>query len=510
MKFIPFLIAAFLLINPFLEWILRKFDIQAEKLQFWVMLTSGTAWVLGLINIFLDSTGSRDQAVSEGVNLLPRLAFSLDWISGALVLSALGLVFATVLTREEDPQANAWLAGLGGACVIGLESNSAYTLGLAWTIIESFHFYFSYRDKQIITNPIKFLPGALTRLSAPAVMILFSLTQSESGRMILFSELDPRSGPVLIAAGLLGFLGWFLSFQGFEVGRSRHFPGATENWLPGLLGLLLILRGAVILGGGPSQGLTSLILSMILFGTVLAGILLDLTPGAWFLSCGLLVSISAFISSAESALSWTVVMVLPGIRMWIGSRNPRASLIPLILAGIGLLPLPFLPSWAGVSAFRAGIPGIFLGLSYGMLVGSVLIIVLKNWGSSKPDSESFPLLVVIGAIAILASQIVISLRLDLVDGSRGLLGKPITIWISILGLLPVLLLGNYLPLKQSEKAKFALSRMKGGSGKTLPGFVHFMDRLVSLFSGIFEGQAGLVWALLIGLLLITLISAGGG
>jgi len=57
-KLIPFLIAVFLFVNPLLEWVLRKLEIQTEKLQFWVMVSSGTAWVLALVNLLLDPKNS--------------------------------------------------------------------------------------------------------------------------------------------------------------------------------------------------------------------------------------------------------------------------------------------------------------------------------------------------------------------------------------------------------------------------------------------------------------------
>lgn len=510
MRLVPFLIAAFLLINPLLELVFRKLEIQSEKLQFWVMLTTGIAWLSALVYLFLDPTSGTSPGPAEDLVLLPRAVFSLDWISGALILSGIGLLFVTVLTRQKNPQANAWLAGIGGACVIGLESNSAYTLGLTWTVIESFHFYFSYRDQQITSNPGKFLPAALLRLSSPAVLILLSLTQNEPGGSGLMVDLGPHSGPILIGTGLLGFLGWFLSFQGHAAERTDHFPGAVENWIPGMLGMLLILRGGALIEAGANQPWVPLILSCTLLVTAVVGALMDRTPGYWFLCCGLLAATSSIISGAESALSWGVVMMLPGTRLWVGSRQPRASLVPLILAAIGFLPLPFLPSWAGVSAFGAGIPGIILGLSFGILMGSFLNSMLRNWRSEVRDIEPFPLLGIIGAAAILISQGAIAFRLDWIDASRELMGKPITIWFSFLGLIPVLILGNYIPLRDRKSMRDAGIRLTGSFRRILLVIFRLLDRLVGLFSQIFEGQAGLIWALLIGLLLITIITSGGG
>jgi len=509
-KLIPFLIAVFLFVNPLLEWVLRKLEIQTEKLQFWVMVSSGTAWVLALVNLLLDPKNSLVQIPTAETGLLPTLAFSQDWVSAILILAAAGLIFIIVLTQQDSPHANAWLAGLGGACVIGLGSYSAYTLGIAWTIVECFHFNFSFRNRKIASNPRKFLPAGLLRVAAPAALILLSLTQEELGKASFIAELNPQIGPILIAAGLTGFLGWFLSLQGGEIDQPRYFPGAAENWIPAALGMLLIVRGGEIAGAGVIQNGLPLILSILLFISALAGVLLDLSPELWFLSCGLMASVSAFISGPESALSWGVVMTLPGLRSWQGSNQPRTSLIPLILAALGFLPIPFLPSWAGVTAFSEGLPGILMGLSYGILLGSVLITVLKNWQSTRHEPVSHSPLGIIGAIAVLVSQVVVSLRLDLINASQGLLEKPIAIWISLLGLIPVLILGNYLPLRRRKSWSAAVSRLAEGFGKALAAILHFLDRLVGFISRIFEGQGGVLWALLIGLLIITLISVRGG
>lgn len=507
---LPFLIAAFFLINPLLEFIFRKFDIQAEKIQFWVMVTSGTAWLLALVNFLIDPVPNIVDISPAGTEFLPRLTFFPDWISAALGLSAAGLIFITVLNRQENPQANTWLAGLGGACIIALQTNSAYTLGLTWTIVEIFHSYFSFRDRKIASNPRKYLPVVMMRLSAPSALILYSLTWNESGMALFGADLNNRTGLLLIVVGLLGFLGWFLSYQGTEDEKPKNFPGAAENWVPAMLGLKLIIRGGALIEAGTVLILIPLILSSLLLIFSLAGLLLDRSSGMWFITCGLMASLSAMISGAESALSWGLVMILPALVLWNRSSQPKSSILPLILAAIGVLPLPYLPSWAGVLTFSLGIPGIILGVSYGILLGSLLITILKNWRSSEPDLTSLPLLRIIGVAAILISQAVISLRIDLISASQDLLSKPVMIWFSFLGLLPVLVLGNYLPLSKRTGLYAAGSRLIVGIERILAIIIHFMDRLVGLISRMFEGQGGLIWALLIGLLLMTLISAGGG
>jgi hypothetical protein len=483
---------------------------QTEKLQFWVMVTSGTAWLLALVYFLLIPESQPSQAPLGSAGLLPRLEFSFDWISAALILTTVGLIFAAILKRQETPLSNAWLAGLGGACVIGLETNSAYSLGLIWTIVEGFHFYYSYRDQRTPTNPRKFLPVILLRLLAPASLILYSLTLNEPGISVFIPELGTGAGLFLIGAGLLGFLGWFLLPPGIEDARSGSFLGADEKWIPAMLGLLIIFRGGTLLESGTVQVYIPLVLSCALLLVVLTGLLLGRSSRLWFLSCSLLISVSAILTGAEIAMGLGLAMILPGLHLWKLSRQPKIPIVPMILAIIGFLPVPFLPAWTGVSAFSTGVSGALLGISFGMLLGSILITVLKRWQSSRDDLTAHPLLGIIGAAAILLSQAVISLRLDLIDSSRDILTKPVMIWISFLGFIPILILGNQFPLNRSSRVLDVVSRLRGGVEKLLTASIHFLDRLVDFISRIFEGQGGLIWTLLIGLLLISLLSLGGG
>jgi hypothetical protein len=507
---LPFLIAGFLLINPIVEWGFRRFDIQTEKLQFWVMVTSGTAWSIALVYFLLSPTSTSSEAQLGDNGLLPRLEFSHDWISAALILIAVGLIFAAVLKQQERPVSNAWLAGLGGACVIGLETNSAYSLGLIWTMVEGLLFYSSYRNQKFTSTPQQFLPIVLLRLSAPASLILYSLTLNEPNISVFSAGAGTGAGLILISAGLLGFWGWFLLPPDKANNQDGSFPGTSENWIPAMLGVLIILRGGILLDPGSVQLYIPLILAIALVLTVLLGLVLGQSPRLWFLCCSLLISVSAIISGVENALSLGMAMILPGLQLWWISKQPKIPLLPLIFGILGLLPVPFLPSWTGVSTFSAGLPGILVGVSYGMLLGSILIALLKNWQSSADTFSTHPLLGIIGAAAILLSQAVVSLRLDLIDSSRDIFGRSVLIWISFLGFIPILILGNQLPLKKTRRFVDIGSRFRDGVEKFLTTSFHFLDRLVEFISQIFEGQGGLIWTLLIGLLLISLIRLRGG
>jgi hypothetical protein len=192
------------------------------------------------------------------------------------------------------------------------------------------------------------------------------------------------------------------------------------------------------------------------------------------------------------------------------NRQPEPSLLFLVLASIGLLPVPFLPAWVGVSLFGTGGVGMVVGLGYGIMLGSVLVKALKEWQLSRKENTTFSVLGMIGLSAIMISQIVISLRLGLIPDSQDAFSTPVMVWISLLGFIPVLILGNQLPIWSGTKLTASGLKVSQWVENRLVGVVRFFDRLVEFISDVFEGQGGLIWALLIGLLLISLIGWGGG
>lgn len=62
-----------------------------------------------------------------------------------------------------------------------------------------------------------------------------------------------------------------------------------------------------------------------------------------------------------------------------------------------------------------------------------------------------------------------------------------------------------LPVLDKVPARLELT-FKG----TLSASIRIIDQIISVLTGLFEGEGGLIWALLIAFLIISLISLGGG
>ena len=510
MNILPFICAAFLLINPVLLAVFRRFEIQLEKLQFWIMVSSGTAWIFSGILLFLNPESHLNPIWNAGEDLLPSLAFSLDWVSASLALSVCSALFYVVLTRQESPRENALLSGLSGFSVLALFADSAYSLALFWTAVELFRFSLAIPlpEQGRISNA--YLAGVLVRLSAPGLLILASLTGSGTENSPFLTEWEHNAAFPLLAAGFIGFVGWFLGPLSTQEEGGGTSQSIFQAWIPASLGLVLLIRGGTVLGDAPAFSALPLVIAILLILAALGSVLLDNAKDWWFVGCGLLAAGGAALAQPASALSWGIVFMLPGSLLWSEREKAHPSILILGLAGLGTLPFPFLPAWSGSVVFREGLPGILLAAGAGIFLGALIIAVLKRLPRMKEEKAELTPLLIIGSVILTLSQVLIAFRLGLLEASRGLLSGPIAVWLTPLLAVLVLVLGNWVPLTRKDLIASRLAWFADRLRQFLSEMYSVIKRIVDLLSNLLEGDGGLIWALLFGFLLITLISLRGG
>jgi len=507
---LPFLSAGFLLINPVLLAIFKRFEIQLEKLQFWVMVSSGSAWVFGASLLFLNPQSHLNPIWNAGEVLLPSLAFSVDGISAALSLSVCGALFYIVLSRQESPQENALLSGLTGVSVLGIFADSAYTLALFWTILELFHFslaVFKPERERISDNS---LLGPLFRLTAPGILIWITLIGSGTGGTSFLTDWDSSAAYPLLAAGFLGFLSWFPRKSSFEPGNVDPSWTALQTWIPAALGLMLMVRAGDLLGDAGGFPVVSVVISFLLVLTAAGGALLDTAERWWFVGCGLLVAGSAALADPVSALSWGMVFMLSGCLVWSERHQGQSTYLLLGLGGLGILPLPFLPAWAGMGVFQPVLAGILLAVGCGLFLGALVIAGLKSLASIGESEEGLSSLIIIGSGILLLSQVLIAFRLGLLEMSRSLLSRPALIWLSPFMIVLSLIAGNWVPLPGKDWIVKRLTGIAERLRQILLAIIQLVGWVVRFLIGLLEGDGGLIWALLFGFLILTLISLRGG
>ena len=507
MSILPFLSAAFLLINPGLLLLFRKLNINLEKLQFWVMVTSGTAWIISLINLFFTPETQLNPIWDAGFELLPSLVFSLDWVSNSLLVVITAVIFFAVIKPQESTRTNAWLTGVGGICGLGLFSDSAYSFALAWTFIEVLGLIRMLRKQNADMSDARLIPWILIRLTVPLLLIYASLLSAGAGEPSTFTEMNFTSGLLILAAGISGFIGWVLSSRD-EFGIKLVFtPGKI---IPAALGLMLITRAANIINLDMVSPLIPILLAVVLLIISILGVLFNTPEMVLVFGCAGLMVGSALIGIPEGALSWGMLLMLPGLLLVIDNSTKTHTLLAVILGVVGSLPLPYLPAWTGVEIFGGGLPGLVFGIATGLFLGINLSNSMKSWQNNRQDLNQKSPLLIIGSTVLILSQFLVVYKMGLFHFSTKFLVLPLFVWFAAPIMILLAIFREKIP---SLKGDPWLKILKQGSTMTagiVKSFMIFLDRIVYLITRLFEGDGGLIWALLIGFLIITLISVGGG
>jgi len=505
----PFFSSLFLIINPVLLWLFRRFNQNLQKLQFWMMLTAGMAWLLSLIFFFITPDQHLNPIWDAGEKLLPSLAFSLDWVSSSYFLAVTTLIFFGILVEGHSPQTSAWITILGGTCVLGTMVDSAYTLALIWTVIEILSLYNFIKNQGDIAASHQYILGILMRLTGPLLIIYISLVNSSTGVAPFLTELPSSAAPFLLAAGIIGFGGWFLTFIGSQDKQSGIHSGKYASLIPSVLGLVLITRAAQIFTIDAVPSFLFLAGSILIFLVLLASVFINPPAKNWRnVSLALLIGCFSF-AAPEAVLVWGVIFLLTGLILFRKFGSKRAVSLALIVGGIGILPLPFFPSWLGLVYFQ-GVPGMFFSAMAGLLLGGIFNSVIQKWRRIEIPSEQISPLTITGYAVVLFSQLSISIQADLINTSLAISSVPVSAWIAALLFGVAVLFWDRIPEFNISRWDRLKAQIKKTMDTALNSISRLVDGAVNLFSRLFEGDGGLIWTLLLGFLIITLISLRGG
>jgi len=473
-----------------------------------MMLTTGIAWIFSLVFFFLKPELHLNPIWDAGEKLLPSLAFSLDWVSSSYFLVVITLIFFGVLIEGNTPQTNAWITGMGGVSAIGTLLDSAYTLAMIWTLLEALSLYSFLRNQGEMRASHRYILGILVRLIVPLLVIFISLVNSSTGIAPFLTEMPPSAAPILLAAGMIGFGGWILTWQGSHQEQAVMHPGKYQSWIPAVLGLVLVTRAAQIFSPIEFSPAVFLAGSILVFLVFLTSILLDQPDRIWKIgSMALLIGGFAF-AEPEAVLIWGMVFLFPGLVFFRAFGSKRSASLALIVGGVGILPLPFFPSWVGFVSL-IGIPGLFFSILAGVLFGRVLNHQIQGWREIEILTEQISPLAVTGYAVILIAQYSISIQAGLVRSSLAFTSVPFSAWIAALLFGIAVLFWDRIPELDRSRLDRIKSKAKIFISAAAKQISRLADGIVYLFTRLFEGDGGLIWTLLLGFLIITLISMRG-
>ena len=476
------------------------------------MVTSGAAWLLSLGFSTTKSETRLNLGWNTGSILLSKPALIFDGISIPLALSLAGIILYATLSQRFSPPQMAWISTLGGICYLTVHSDNVYTFLLFWTLIEIFWITYSVLNQAVAERDIQLILPIVVRLGSPLLLIYAASIGMEEGINAHLSEFNTAAGPILLLAGVFGLIVWFLgvdttTFEGERVDLERIL-----RLLPAAISITLITRGAEIMDPiliQPGLKIIIAILSMLLglFSILSTG--RELTNKIWSYGVIGLIVASALISSSSS-LSWGMVLLLPGVLIYQSYKSKSQLMVALVIASIGTIPLPFLPAWNGAEIFTRGVSGVMFAIAAGTLFGGIFFKNSSLVNEEENPSDPIPLLYILSPIILLITQFVIALEYNLLDSSKKFLSIPILVWIPVFLIVLIYVFSERIPVVNLFRIQENFQNIRRLISLFASRTTRIVNQAVVLITNLFEGEGGLIWALLIGFLLLTLITLSGG
>ncbi len=504
----------------------------------------GYAWLIGSLGALVTAavvTGMRwylplgieVNAVSAFPGFSSPPSFSLDRYSWPYVFSmavlALGFLLTDSARLETEARPLNWAAGLGlvGICILTLMSANPITLVLTWTAVD-------------LAELMMVLMQGAGRRAGEQMVIAFSVRVSGTV-LILTAVLVARSQGIdfqlLQIPSSLGI--YMLLAAGLRLGvLPLNIPYFRDVYPWRGLGNVLRMIGPasslVLLGRMPSDlpiadwrvlllGLSGL---AAVYGAAMFLNAKDEISGRpyWFAALAGLAVASVINGSPQASIAWGTALILFGSVLFFFSARRRQILYIPALGVIGISGLPFTPAasgWQGVIGGSAGMFSLF----------AIITVVLLIWGylrhAWRGRDELYRMERWVHTIYPTGLLIMIA-----AGAANGYLGWPgsrtVGIWWA--SITAALIAGGGIVLALSLRSRFDDQEISGRwlsvFARRIGGVLAAIFRLnwlyrflawlygivqsfIQLLTAMFEGDGGILWALVILALLISQIIAGG-
>ena len=405
--------------------------------------------------------------------------------------------------------------------LLAVTAGNLLTLILAWValdIIELLVLLVHVIDSKTRERVILVFSAKLAGL---VILIIGGLVLWSDGESLSFDAFSQATGIYLVlAAGLrLGVLPLQLPFtQGLPVRRGL---GTALRLVPAASGFILLVRMA---NSGVSGSFTPFLLGLTSMAGLFAGINwllakdeLDGSP-YWLLGTASLAIASAILNHPSACLAWSIASLLSGGLIFSMSLRHR-NLLPLVLLGaISLSTLPFSPTWQATTLYQFSsssgvnitlfsvVSLIFLLIQSLLLAGYVRHLLQGVYAVGINPSEHIErwvwFLYPISLITIVGIHLLIGWLLY-----PNLSGLSLSAW--IIGPITLLINGIILYIAWRQPQRAPLQNFSTNSSfwnnlfslhwlyPLLWRLFRSISRLFGLFSTILEGDAGILWALVL-------------
>ena len=487
-------------------------------------------------------------AWSPQSNIATELSVRVDAVSWAVAMAMASLCLASILTDAARPGERNWSSWSGSLALTGLAmlaalAGSPVVLLLAWTALD-------------LAEVLVLLAQGYASRSSEPVVVIFSIRLTGSlvcvggmlhaaaaGDSLAFDQMTSISVIyLLLGAGLrLAVLPFYPPLgDSFLAGRSLR---TIFHLAPVAACLVLLVRIAQV--EIPASSAAFILFSLGVVAAFSAFAWITSSHGFngrryWSMGMACLAAASSLRQQPDASLAWSLALLLPGgllllsdvIRTDIPSKNLRR--LQFLLTGLGLLgllALPYTPAWNGLFLYTAPetasggarLAGFFSGLAifvffpaaHALLAGGYARHFLRrSLVSASGDIQRWDWTLYLAGLFLLSLvQFGILARIGLLlQGPAWNLHWPLLVTAALTGL-------GFVWFRNEQRGKYRAVRRLG---QAIVRFVSFgwLTQVFDLFyrmakqatgfiSTILEGEGGVLWALLLLVLLLTVIAGGG-
>ena len=471
------------------------------------------------------------------LNLLGHFSLILDYQSWPYALALTTITLAIVLTgaarTRYDSTPRAWAASLTITALglLALQAGTSLTMMAAWAIADLFELFYLLRLAETPEFNFRIIVSYGVRMASILMLFLATMIGWQSAGSFELNAI-PQSAAIfiLLAAGLrLGVLPLNLPFLYGPV--LRRGGGNILRLAPVASSLVLLARlPENVLPAGLEN------FSWILFALLAIAALYaasrwlsakDEIEGRpfWIVAWASLATVSVLNGHPQASIPWGLALLLPGSLLFLYYPRVQRMNFLLYFGLIGLIGLPYTPlasGWLGLVGSGFNLWTVFFILTHTLMVLGYINRILLPGGEVGALESWARVVYPLGLIIIIQANLTL-----------GLIGWPgsLTIGLWWLPLVSTLLagiafilirrLGISAPYLQLPASSWLTTVLDWISPRIEPIFrlewlyrlawsiYTFIGKILQIFSGILEGEGGILWTLLLLLLLISAFAGGG-
>ncbi len=529
---LPLLAILILLVTPLSMLLLHLWR---PRFAYQWLVAVGAAFVVWLVLLLSSKDIPRHIPLVtwEPVSLFPSSpALLVDEFSFPFALALATLILGIMLTavvRLGGVDWRVWagnliLAGLG---ILAVLAGNPLTLLLGWSALDIVETLIILSQVKQSARRASLVIAISARVGGIAMLLLGGIVTWSKGETLTFATISSEASPyLLLAAGLrLGVLPIHLPFLD-EVPLRRGL-GTSLRLVPAAASLILLVRTATVpISASLSPYLLALSALAALYGAVTWVTSTDELSGrpSWLLGMASLAMAAAILAQPQASLAWGIASLLSGGLLFLMTPRQR-NLLPLPILGlISFSALPFTPAWGGTYIYMIyASPGFaekplisavltpILLLAHALLLAGYLRHSLRQIDSLEVMERWMWLIYPVGLALFPITHFLLGVWTWPQPTNLPFIG-----WI-----VGVLALGlATLPWLWKRRTTHPLFVRLPDWGPSLRdkaislnwlyrpfwAVYLFLGQLLSLISSILEGDGGILWALVLLVLIITLLN----